>query len=133
MNGKIDYLRMIQDIITRMAHNSFLLKGWTITLMMGVIALAVSGSNKFIFLLAYIPIVAFWVLDSYYLQMERRYRVLYTQANSKNDVSFSLKPPDVCQVDKTWFYQSFISFSTMCIYLPLTLLVTSFFIVSFVL
>jgi hypothetical protein len=68
---KIRHLEMIQAVINRMANNSFMLKGWAVTLVAGVFALSANDANKIFFLVAYIPIVLFWFLDSYYLQIER--------------------------------------------------------------
>jgi len=65
---------IIQGIITRMAHNSFLIKGWTITLV--VVTLLLKGSN-FQILIACIPLLVFWFLDAYFLWQERMYRKLY--------------------------------------------------------
>ena len=74
---KIKHLEMIQSIISRMSQNSFSLKGWTITLVAGIFALAAKDANLSFFLISYVPIILFWFLDSYYLQMERKYRVFY--------------------------------------------------------
>ncbi len=65
----------IQSIIKRMANNSFLIKGWTITLV--VATLLLKGIEDLIFI-AIIPLLVFWVLDSYFLKQERMYRELYT-------------------------------------------------------
>ena len=64
----------IQSIIKRMSHNSFLIKGWTITLV--VVALLLKGTQDHVFL-AIIPLFTFWLLDSYFLRQERLYRKLY--------------------------------------------------------
>ena len=40
MEKKMQHLQMIQDVITRMANNSFMLKGWAVTLIAGIFALA---------------------------------------------------------------------------------------------
>ncbi len=64
----------IQSIIRRMANNSFLIKGWTITLV--VATLLLKGIEDLIFI-AIIPLAVFWVLDSYFLKQERMYRELY--------------------------------------------------------
>ena len=69
-----------QDIIKRMAHNSFLIKGWTITLV--VVALLLKGSQEHVFL-AIIPLVTFWLLDAYFLRQERLYRELYKGITTK--------------------------------------------------
>ena len=65
---------IIQSAINRMASNSFLIKGWTITLVVGVFLL--KGTNMQIFI-ALIPIVMFWGLDAYFLYQERLFRARY--------------------------------------------------------
>jgi hypothetical protein len=70
----IKELEIIQGIINRMAHNSFLIKGWTITLV--VVTLLLKG-NKYHTFIAFIPILVFWFLDAYFLRLERLYRRLY--------------------------------------------------------
>jgi len=67
-------IEIIQDIIKRMAFNSFMLKGWTITLV--VIVLLLKGTKNQI-LIAFIPLLVFWFLDAYFLWQERMYRKLY--------------------------------------------------------
>ncbi len=67
-------IELIQDIIKRMAFNSFLIKGWTITLV--AITLLLKG-GKYHVLIAYIPLLVFWFLDAYFLWQERLYRRLY--------------------------------------------------------
>ena len=77
MENKIKHLEIIQGVINRMAGNSFALKGWAVTLVAGIFALASKDADKLYFLVAYIPIIVFWGLDSYYLLQERLYRSLY--------------------------------------------------------
>jgi len=72
--GQFREITLIQDIIKRMANNSFLIKGWAVTLV--VITMLLRGTNTQI-LIAFIPVIAFWILDAYYLRQERMYRKLY--------------------------------------------------------
>ena len=65
---------IIQDIVKRMAFNSFMIKGWAITLI--VVALLLKGA-KYQILIAFIPLLVFWFLDAYFLWQERMYRKLY--------------------------------------------------------
>lgn len=67
MEEKMKHLEIIQGVINRMASNSFMLKGWAVTLVAGVLALAGNNTEKLYFIIAYIPIIVFWGLDSYYL------------------------------------------------------------------
>ncbi|MGC9004506.1 MAG: hypothetical protein ACP5KZ_07400 [bacterium] len=70
----IKEIEIIQDIIKRMASNSFVIKGWTIILV--VATLLLKGTNYQV-LIAFIPLVVFWFLDAYFLWQERMYRELY--------------------------------------------------------
>ena len=66
---------LVQSIINRMANNSFLIKGWTISLV--VVTILFEGRTEHIYI-AFLPLIAFWYLDSYFLRQERLYRELYT-------------------------------------------------------
>ena len=68
-------IEIIQDIIKRMAFNSFMIKGWAITLV--VVTLLLKGTEKYQVWLAFIPLIVFWFLDAYFLWQERMYRKLY--------------------------------------------------------
>lgn len=74
------HLELIQATIGRMANNSFLLRGWNVTLAAGLFALAAKDSNSSLALIALFPAFAFWGLDAYYLCHERAYRKLYDEA-----------------------------------------------------
>ena len=72
---------LIQGIINRMAHNSFLLKGWTITIIVAVLALTkdtlVTNDIIYFSLILLIPLIVFWYLDAFFLHKERCYIKLY--------------------------------------------------------
>jgi len=67
-------INLVQDIIKRMASNSFMMKGWSITL---VVATLLLKGSKYQVPIALIPLFSFWVLDAYFLRQERLYRKLY--------------------------------------------------------
>jgi len=77
MEKKLKHLEFIQQAINRMASNLFLLKGWTVTLIAALFALAAKESRDIYALLAYFPTLMFWLLDGYFLSQERRFRSLY--------------------------------------------------------
>ena len=70
----IKEVEITQSIIKRMSSNSFLIKGWTITLVVGVLLL---NGNRAHIIIAFIPLLMFWSLDAYFLRQERMYRKLY--------------------------------------------------------
>ena len=74
---KKDFLKeidLIQAIVTRMANTSFLIKGWSVTMMTFIFA---TKSDPKTLTLVFVPILLFWMLDAYFLQQERLYRKLY--------------------------------------------------------
>ena len=132
LEPKIRHLEMIQNIINRMTHNSFALKGWTITLISGILILSEKNSNLLFFLLAYIPTIMFWGLDSYYLQIERKYRILYKRSALENvkDINFDLTKPESNYSQKTCYLQSLFSPTELWFYFPTALLIVIVIILS---
>ncbi|MDW7728319.1 MAG: hypothetical protein SCH70_14675, partial [Candidatus Methanoperedens sp.] len=86
MEQKIKHLEFIQGVVNRMATNSFLIKGWCITLVSALFALAAKDANFKYIIIAFIPVPVFWILDSYYLWQERLFRALYDQIRVKQAV-----------------------------------------------
>jgi len=81
--NQIKHLEFIQSSITRMNQNSFQAKGWAIAIVSGLLAIFVasidnngSGNADFIYV-AIFPTSILWLLDSYYLQQERKFRGIY--------------------------------------------------------
>lgn len=125
MDNKIKFLEMIQSLITRMSTNSFMLKGWAVTLVAGTFALSNTETNNLFFLIAYVPIILFWFLDSYYLQLERKYRELYNEISEKtnDEIDFKILVFQSKVESKTCFYQSLFSCTEIGFYFPMALLI----------
>lgn len=83
------HVDLVQGVINRMAGNSFLLKGWTVTLVAGLFALAASGGNWTYAALGLLPSLSFWWLDAYYLRQERLFRKLH-EAVRRGDLQADL-------------------------------------------
>lgn len=78
-----DHLEMIQGVIDRHSRNSFLLKGWSLTLIAAVFLLAVrSEEPKLAIAVGLLPALVFWGLDAYYLRLERSFRALFNHART---------------------------------------------------
>ncbi len=71
------HLEFIQNIINRMSNNSFLLKGWNVTVSSAILALIISNPNPLFAIVALLSSLSFWGLDAYYLRQERLFRSLY--------------------------------------------------------
>ncbi len=79
MDKTIAHLGFIQAIISRMGANSFLLKGWSVTLVAAIFVLSAKDANPRFVLLAYFPVVVFWALDGFFLHQEKLFRKLYEE------------------------------------------------------
>jgi hypothetical protein len=85
------HLEFIQNVITRMNTNSFQIKGMAITIVSALIAIYASTTNIMFVFLGIAPTILFWVLDSYYLQQERKFIGIYNNVcGLKNDVEIKL-------------------------------------------
>jgi hypothetical protein len=121
---KLKHLDFVQAVITRMAQNSFMYKGWAVTILTGGIAVSKDMTGQ-LFLLALLPALsAFWLLDSLYLRQERLFRNLYSNVVQDNVSTFSMNAqvyastPWLEDILKIMF-----SWSVVCLYLPMILLV----------
>ncbi|MGI5195582.1 hypothetical protein ACQEVY_18340 [Streptomyces sp. CA-288835] len=81
---RIKHLEFIQATITRMGTNSFLVKGWSLTLAVGLLALAGSRSSWQIAAVGVVPLFCFWYLDCFFLRQERAFRRLYDDVRRPN-------------------------------------------------
>ena len=67
MDAKLKHLEFIQSVISRMATNSFLFKGWAITIAAGLSAFAAADTKAGALSIALVSTFIFWALDGYYL------------------------------------------------------------------
>ncbi|MBK8453707.1 MAG: hypothetical protein WAQ53_05800 [Thiofilum sp.] len=75
--GRLKHLEMIQQVINRLAGNSFLIKGWSITLTSALLLFIAKEAKDPIGWAAILVVLAFWLLDAIYLHKERQFRALY--------------------------------------------------------
>ncbi len=120
--NKLKHLELIQNIITRMANNSFLLKGWNITILAALIGLNASGLNGKVIFIGFVLILFFWILDAYYLSQERIFRERYEEVRVKSEdkIDFSMKL-DGEKTDKMDWFIVFYSMPLSLLYIGLML------------
>ncbi len=80
----IKHLEFLQGVINRHNSNSFMIKGWAITLAAALYALTGTIKDPYLSFIAIGPIVMFWVLDSIYLANERCFVSLYSCVTKNN-------------------------------------------------
>ena len=90
----LKHLEMIQGIVNRLGHNSFLIKGWSMTILAaGIIFIARSRIESEWFVLTFlIPVIGFWILDGYFLWQERLFRKVYDDIRKQETTDFDMKP-----------------------------------------
>jgi hypothetical protein len=74
---------MIQSVIARMAQNSFLIKGWSVTLAAALLGLSTKDDDTALAWVAFGAVAVFTSLDARYLALERKYVDLYRRATGE--------------------------------------------------
>lgn len=93
------HLQLIEDTIIRMSSNSFLIKGWSVTILSGLITLYITKMREKwsprLLLLGIVVCIIFWINDTYYLYQEHRFRSLYEKVRKANNeaIDFNMEPP----------------------------------------
>jgi hypothetical protein len=78
IDHQLKRLDHLQAIIQRLSGNSFLIKGWALTIVTAMLSLALKDPpSPAVAYLSILPTVAFWGLDGYYLTLEIGMRHLY--------------------------------------------------------
>lgn len=92
MEAKTKHLEFILTTINRMAQNSYLLKGWSVTVVGGLIAFGFKESAIRYFVVSIAILFFFWLMDSYYLSRERRFVKLFDKVRQQDEaqVDFSM-------------------------------------------
>jgi hypothetical protein len=88
---KRKHLEMIQGVINRMASNSFLFKGWSVTIIAAISAFAAKDNSPALMVIPALSTLLFWATDAYYLMLERAFRALYNEVISKNPSQIDYK------------------------------------------
>jgi hypothetical protein len=109
MENKLKHLEIIQNIINRMASNSFLVKGWCITLVSAVFVLSGKDANTMFIAIAFFPVLMFWILDAYFLRQERLFRKLYDKVRTTNEdaIDFSMNTTPFTAEVASWLQVAF--------------------------
>jgi hypothetical protein len=111
-----EYLTFIQGVITRLAGNSFLIKGWAVTLVSALSAFAAKDADREIAWIGCGAAVVFAGLDAMYLANERAFRDLYQDAVAGAKTAFDMGRRDI----NLWhFLEALFSWSVLPIYLLL--------------
>lgn len=108
MEAKLKHLEFIQAVIARMATNSFLFKGWAITIAAALSAFAAVDTKRALLAIALISTAMFWGLDGYYLWLEHCFVNMYKKVAlmAEADIDFEMAP-DKTDAFKKWLQTCF--------------------------
>ncbi|WP_454803741.1 hypothetical protein [Mucilaginibacter phyllosphaerae] len=134
LEKKLKHLEFTENVINRMNSNSFAIKGWAVTVVSALFALAAKDTNYKFSLVSYAALLIFWIMDAYFLSQERMYRALYDTIVAQADdghVSFNMNATIHDTGDNTWvnsfwsktllwFYSLFVAITLVVMYLILT-------------
>lgn len=102
-DAALKHLEFIQQIVARMGRNSFLLKGWSVTLVAAIFALTANTSSTYFVIVALFPALMFWMLDAYYLRQDRLFRELYKKVIEGKVHAFSMDTSRYLRTVDGWF------------------------------
>ncbi len=130
----IEHLKLIQGVVNRLAQNSFTYKGWSITIVVAIFALAAKEATPVYLLVAILPAVTFWGLDAYYLRQERLFRKLYDgirKADNRSlaDGSFTMDTSPYIGDVQTWL-RTCVSGTIFWLYFPMLVIVLVVFAIT---
>ncbi|MEM6718978.1 MAG: hypothetical protein AAF611_06680 [Bacteroidota bacterium] len=78
------HLEFIQGVINRHNANSFMIKGWAITITAAIFALTGTINEPYLCFIALGPTFMFWVLDAMFVANERSFISLYSCVANRN-------------------------------------------------
>jgi hypothetical protein len=84
------HLDHIQAVIARMSTNSFLVKGWSLTVAAAIYGFVANHPRWQVAAIGLLPGFTFWGLDAYYLWQERLFRKLYAQVVAGGIAPYSM-------------------------------------------
>ena len=123
---QIKHLEFIQGGINRFASNSFQMKGWMLTIVSALLGFYANSNNTKFALVAVLPVLIFWGLDAYYLQLERQFRGIYNDVTGLSKDAKPVRPFEMpiqnYTEGKYSFWDVFLSKWMMLLYFPVVLL-----------
>lgn len=101
------YLTFLQSVITRMNSNSFDIKKWSLAIITAYMGAYATKDNLYWLIIGIIICVIFWMMDAYYLRMERQYRHLFEDVRKSEKINedkmFYMKASNYKENDCKWW------------------------------
>ena len=119
IDTKVEHLKFVQAVIARMGTNSFLLKGWTVTLVAALFAFGAKEAHRALVVIAWVPVLVFTGLDAYFLWRKRLFRLLHAKVAARPDDAAADYSMDTSEfrTAETW-RRALVSMTVLGFYLP---------------
>ena len=90
----VKHLEFIQGVVNRLGRNSFLLKGWSMTVLVAgsLLMVRLRPDKPLLALTLLLPVIGFWLLDAYFLRQERLFRDEYNRVRKQDETDFTMCP-----------------------------------------
>ena len=121
------HIATLQNIIARLSNYSMNCKTWAVTIVSALCVVIFDPQKITFFYVVIIPILIFWLLDCYYLGLEKTFREIYVEflkkieindTNICDDIKINLKGKRFIN-----FLKALISISTTPLYFALAIIV----------
>ena len=129
----VKHLEMTQAVINRLGRNSFLVKSWSMTIIVAaMILIARQNLQNPCFVLALIlPALGFWILDGYFLWQERLFKEVYNEIRVQSDTDFEMNPMKHKSKPKCSWLSAILSVTQIIFYLVEFLLILFVFLIIY--
>lgn len=114
----VKHLEMIQGVVTRLGTNSFLLKGWSMTVLVAgsLLMVRLRPDEPLLALTLLLPVIGFWLLDAYFLWQERLFRDEYNRVRDQDKTDFAMNPMQHRNKPKRSWSSTFFSVTLVLFY-----------------
>ena len=114
----VKHLEFIQDVVNRLGRNSFLLKGWSMTVLVAgsLLMVRLRPDEPLLALTLLLPVIGFWLLDAYFLWQERLFRDEYNRVRDQEETDFAMNPMQHRNKPKRSWSSTFFSVTLVIFY-----------------
>lgn len=114
----VKHLEFIQGVVNRLGRNSFLLKGWSMAVLVAgaLLMVRLRPDQPLLALTLLLPVFGFWLLDAYFLWQERLFRAEYNRVRQQDETDFAMNPMQHKDLPKHSWSATFFSVTLVVFY-----------------
>ena len=114
----VKHLEFIQGVVNRLGRNSFLLKGWSMTVLVAgsLLMVRLRPDEPLLAMTLLLPVIGFWLLDAYFLWQERLFRDEYNRVRDQDKTDFAMNPMQHRNKPKRSWSSTFFSVTLVIFY-----------------